>query len=598
MTARPGTGRLRACERASACGSSGEARGRFAARVRAFVDDARAGATAITAAAVTVMTVGASALIIDHVWLVDQRDVLKTAADAAAIAATLEIERQLAANPGISDEDLKKKLYPVAMSYVFRNLRHLPDDRLKKAADTLKVEITALDRAQRTVGVTAKADLGGTLVSRVLPLLGSYEGSGLTVARAGVESETTPVEVVLAIDVSQSMGRTLTDGATQTPWSQKRAESRMDIVKRAAKSLVDILEPDARNRVAVGVVPWHVNVRLDPTAAREWTEKGWAHYPRQRTYPIPWWCNNSGSDCTVSPVVDDLPASAPAGWLGCLDSHRLGAGGTGPSQLPAPRTAKALFATPDGSPFAQSYFPPRGDSGVGGRRYCCTDPVKRASVAFASAREEHCDEAVPEKPASGREEHCYEEQPHLAQDGCAADQPVLHALSTNPDAIKHTIDALAPAAVGSYTFSSYGVLWAQRMLDPAWKRVWGGAVHPADPATPGHASLRKAIVLLTDGQDDAYCGPGDPDCSRTALAVPSAEACARAKARGTEIFVVAAMNPSLVTSDFASALRTCSSEADDNSDGDYVFLNNATPESLETAFTDIAKQLRTVRKVF
>ena len=571
MTARPGTGRLRACERASACGSSGEARGRFAARVRAFVDDARAGATAITAAAVTVMTVGASALIIDHVWLVDQRDVLKTAADAAAIAATLEIERQLAADPNISDEDLKKKLYPVAMSYVFRNLRHLPDDRLKKAADTLKVEITALDRAQRTVGVTAKADLGGTLVSRVLPLLGSYEGSGLTVARAGVESETTPVEVVLAIDVSLSMEKTLEGNPARHFLTGAPLENRMrmSIVKRAAKSLVDILEPDARNRVAVGVVPWHVNVRLAPAAAREWTQKGWAHYPRQRTYPIPWWC--SSSDCTVSPVVDDLPASAPAEWLGCLDSHRLGAGGTGPSQLPAPRTANVLFATPDGSPFAQSYFPPRGDSGKGGRRYLC------------------------EKPASGRQEHCYAEQPRLAQDGCAADQPVLHALSTNPDAIKRAIDVLAP--VGRYTFSSYGVLWAQRMLDPAWKRVWDGAVHPADPATPGHAGLRKAIVLLTDGQDDAYCGPGDPDCSRTALVVPRAEACALAKKQGTEIFVVAAMAPRHVASDFADELRACSSKAD-NPDGAYVFLNNATPESLETAFADIARQLRTVRKVF
>ena len=56
--------------------------------MRRFVSDARAGATAIAAVAVTVMTVGGAALIGDHAWLLDQRDVLKAAADAAGIAAT------------------------------------------------------------------------------------------------------------------------------------------------------------------------------------------------------------------------------------------------------------------------------------------------------------------------------------------------------------------------------------------------------------------------------------------------------------------------------------------------------------------------------
>ena len=562
----------------------------MAARARAFLGDTRAGATAIAAAAVTVMTVGASALIVDHVWLVDQRDVLKTAADAAAIAATLEIERRLAADPDISDEDLKAALHPVAARYVFMNLLYLPEERLERAARTLEVAITDLDRDQRTVAVSAQADLGGTLFSRALPLLGSYEGPEKTVVRAGVEIESTPVEVVLAIDVSYSMSFALGGEVRRRNfWNPGAAlsESRLDIVKRAARSLVDILEPDARNRVAVGVVPWHANVRLGPAAADEWARNGWARYPRRRTYPIPWWCSVSKGlltgeidDCVISPVVDDLPASPPAGWLGCLDSHRLGAGGAGPSRLPD-RTAEALFATPAGSPFAQSYFPPRGDSHTG-THYRCRDASE-----------------MPESPSF----ICYETRQDFAQHLCAADDPVLHALSTDPDAIKSTIDALVPTnllanGTGSLTHSSYGVLWAQRMLEPAWKGVWGGAVHPADPATPGHAGLRKAIVLLTDGEDSPHCGPGgDSDCSRTALVVPRAEACALAKARGTEIFIVAAMKPGHIGSDFESDLRACSSEAD-HPDGDYVFLNNTTPEDLEAAFADIGEQLRTVRRVY
>lgn len=58
-----------------------------------FLRDASGGATAIVAGAVTIMVVGASALLVDHTWLVDQRDVLKSASDAAAVAATIELKR-------------------------------------------------------------------------------------------------------------------------------------------------------------------------------------------------------------------------------------------------------------------------------------------------------------------------------------------------------------------------------------------------------------------------------------------------------------------------------------------------------------------------
>ena len=61
-----------------------------------FLRNTRGGATAITAVAVTIMSVAGAALVTDHLWLVDQRDTLKAAADAAGVAATLELNRQLA----------------------------------------------------------------------------------------------------------------------------------------------------------------------------------------------------------------------------------------------------------------------------------------------------------------------------------------------------------------------------------------------------------------------------------------------------------------------------------------------------------------------
>ena len=50
---------------------------RFLTTLRRFVRSTRAGATAIAAAAVAVMTVGGAVLIVDHQWLVDQRDAMK-----------------------------------------------------------------------------------------------------------------------------------------------------------------------------------------------------------------------------------------------------------------------------------------------------------------------------------------------------------------------------------------------------------------------------------------------------------------------------------------------------------------------------------------
>ena len=55
--------------------------------VSGFLTGTRAGATSIVTAAVAVMSVVGFAFVIDHIWLVDQRDVLKSAADAVLFRA-------------------------------------------------------------------------------------------------------------------------------------------------------------------------------------------------------------------------------------------------------------------------------------------------------------------------------------------------------------------------------------------------------------------------------------------------------------------------------------------------------------------------------
>ena len=50
----------------------------------------------------------------------------------------------------------------------------------------------------------------------------------------------------------------------------------------------DLLDPGAHRRTAVGIVPWHLMVRLDSATEQRWVDNDWALYPRQRHYASPY----------------------------------------------------------------------------------------------------------------------------------------------------------------------------------------------------------------------------------------------------------------------------------------------------------------------
>ena len=250
---------------------------------RRFLGDARGGATALVAAAVAVMTIAGTALVGDHVWLVDQRDVLKNASDSAGIAVTLELNRMLREDPTVSDADLEARLQPLAERYIKLNLRHLPPDRLELAEQMLVVTL-AIDRDAGIVGVQSRTDLGGTLMSAQLPIVGTYSGPSEMRVESKAIRMIGAVEVVLALDVSQSMGSRL-DGSGCC-WGNY-ADRRISIVKNAASTLVGILNPSADAQVAIGVVPWHRAVRLDADAKDRWARNGWARYPSGASTEFP-----------------------------------------------------------------------------------------------------------------------------------------------------------------------------------------------------------------------------------------------------------------------------------------------------------------------
>ena len=534
-------------------------------RIREYIHDTRAGATAIAAAAVTVMAVGATALIVDHNWLVDQRDMLKAAADAGAVAATLELNRRIGSDPGIDDHDLEELLDEVAERYVVLNLNSLSEERLTRALSTLVVKATP-DKSSGTVEVVVTADLGGTIFSRHMPMLGHYEGPESIQTASIVESTNVPVEVVLAIDVSGSMSFGV-DGTTYVPPD----ESRMGVVKEASLALVDLLDPSAHHRIAVGVVPWHVMVRLDRETQERWLDNAWAVYPRTRYYAMPYQAGRGTSP--PEGVTQTLAATAPQAWWGCLNEHRITNGARHADWPPS----NDLLATPETVAFAQAFFPSYEIFAY----ECAADPL----------------------PSNLFRQYCYTEitasegwrqRVKPSQHGCERQGSPLLPLTSNRRRIEEEIDALKP--IGSMTYSTLGVLWAQRMLSPQWKRTWGDGVHPLDPTADGNKGLRKVIVLLTDGEDN-YCGDDAGACVDSELGVDRNEACALVKNAGTEIFVVAAMPPDEISGDLARSLRRCSSEAE-RPGGTYVFINNADAHSLRSAFADIARQLLELRKVY
>ena len=537
-----------------------------------FLRDTRAAATALMAVFVVIMTVGGGALIVDHVWLVDQRDTLKAASNAAVIAATLKMKEVLAADPDIATADLEAALKPVAEGFVLANLTHLSEDRLSRARATLVVEVLP-DESRSTVEVTVQADLGGFLFGTTLPLLSGVDQIESMTTEARVESILAPTEVVLAIDISKSMGKTLEGEDVYG-----NATSRLDIVKQAAKDLVAVLDPTSDNRVAIGLLPWHFLVRLDDTAMSKWDLENWAEYPGSRRYAFAYACTTEG--CTSLDETQDLPDDPGEDWLGCLGEHRVSLDNT--ADLPE---VEDLFDHPSDSAFAQSIFPAQY-----GRAYECLQPPAPDDLGYQDCYGTEDTDVLLVVSEVAPQPHCADVEGTDVDEGDAA--PIF-PLTSDRTAIDAAIDSLEP--LGGGTYSALAVAWGQRLLSHAWNDVWGGGAHPVNPAADGNAGTRKAIVLLTDGEDNR-CGWGDYTCSSRELGFERSVACTAAKKAGTKIFVVAAMHPDEVSTSLGTGLEACSSKADDPA-GTYVFLNNADAASLRAAFADIAKQLLTVRRV-
>ena len=427
---------------------------------RHFLRDTHAGATGIAAAAVTVMAVGGAALLGDHAWLVDQRDVLKTGADAAAVAATLEMTRQLGRQPDMSDEDLASALEQVARRYVEVNLRHLPEDRFARAEETLVVEVAA-DREKGTVEITAEADLGGTLFASRLPLLGEYTGPDAIRVDAGVECTTNVVEVVLALDITASM-----NGKIDGNGGDVDDNHRLKVAIEAAKALVNVLYSGCNEvDLAVGVVPWDKAVRVD--APERWRSNGWVD---------------------MSPYRNDTLATE-SDWAGCVEDRA--------HDLDRLKTSGGLsLALPGGASFPAFLHPDtaRLDPAI------VTDMRERVFDALPAVADALTPAEVETMLAARGDNQWSDplDDPFGPNYQCTG-TPVL-PLTSDSETVVERLEALDDQGLwGGSTSAHVGVTWGRRMLASSWREVWGGETHPVDPAGYPPGEVTKALVLLTDG---------------------------------------------------------------------------------------------------
>ena len=541
-------------------------------QVRRFLADTRA-AVGVTSALITVMFLCGTALIVDHLWLVGQRDTTKNAVDAATLAATLEMQ---SLTGQLSEQD-RTRVASVAKRYALLNiLGNTPSANAAQVRGSLQVDVPA--SAGGRVDLTVRADLGGTLLSE--GLLG-YAGPGSIEQRAGVQPSITPTELVLAIDVSMSMDRDL---AGEYLWGTKE-NSRMEIVKRAALDLLDVLEAAGTGGTApfaVGLVPWHHHVRLGATARASWETNGWATYPTERDYAHP--PAGKRPATPAHPVTQTLPAksSLPSmcgGWAGCLDLR-----------------TSARTALPSASPFVMRYFSPWPSFNApqwyvsfGCQNYTTSQATangwsKAACYDWSRMRYQ----TDNNKCSTGRAYSGNGAPTKLPPQGECSGQPEILPLTTDVAAVRTAIGALAPAA-GS-TNSALGVTWAQRLLTPEWRAVWGGAEHPMESTE--ERTMKKVLVLLTDGEDN------HPDQARSVADASRSTACTAIKEAGVQVFTISAMNTGAAGhGHLAGQLRACSSQSDDP-DGTYVFVNNATPANLAEAFREIGRQLLVMRRVY
>ncbi len=367
-----------------------------------FFRDTRAGAVGLASVFIALMCFAGTAMVTDHTVVVRHRDTLLAAAATASIATTRQMARL---DSGLSQDELVQELKPLAKRYILANL---PEGLRTSAKDTLEVTVTP-SRETGVVDIDASANLGGAIVGRYL------WGSLVTKTRAagGAERVASPVDMVLAIDVTASMNGSI---YTRRGGSVPDKNRRINVVRNAAQLLIDALydQDGDTGHVSVGLVPFNTTVNVGAT--------------RQS------WVNDLGLGHKVIP-------DGFGSWRGCIE-HRAMA-----------NDLDLSLDTPSDKPFTSWFSPSTLTYRTTEREALATE----IGVAVKGENDWSADNAH-----TG-----YKPSPHR---GCPGDEII--PLTTTRATVDQAIANLQTWSGGG-TMTHLGAVWGRRVLASEWRSAWG-----------------------------------------------------------------------------------------------------------------------------
>lgn len=403
------------------------------ARLAGFFGDTR-GALAASSVLVSFLCLTSVAFIADHALLIHHRDVLQAATDSASLVATQQMQELVQEDPDQSEESLATELEPLVKRYILANL---PAGPRQSARDTLAVTVLP-DLETGFVSIESSAAMGGAVVGRHVwgPLVTN------TVAYSGAVRVLAPVDLVLALDVTESMGKSLRR-------EDDLGLTRIEVVREAAIELVGGLyeQTGIPELTSVGLVPFNTTVNVG--AAR--TD----------------WVWDLGLD------YKQIPAGFGP-WRGCVEMRRNDDDLDLSLDLPTQSDRRYKF----GSWFSPStlQYPKRSQADA---------EAAAAGTVVVAENDWSADDPPPPE-----ERDRYERSPHF---GCPRDEII--PLTTNRETVEQAIRNLR-VWYGGGTFGHLGVVWGRRLLADSWRSLWG--------FDPEDTKRQKVLVLLSDGVNGAY----------------------------------------------------------------------------------------------
>ena len=427
---------------------------------------------------VAAMLVGATALPVANVTLKADSQRMEDAATAAGMAATQKLRELQASGESVTEQEQERLLKEEAKLYARLSLLDLPPAARQKALDSLTVSMT-IDSDTQTVQVDLSATLPGRSATQALAALSGAGGTVLPEQSAGrsqIQCVSDKVELVLAIDMTNSMGNVLRqDGVSRTEWPRRRPLA-LDV---AGEMIENIQRLCSNLDLKVGIVPWASSVKVPDGQEKRWQDNDWidrSHFALR------------GADQSVEAQQ----------WGGCLEDRLMDT---------STQRETSMGLTLDTA--EDRHFPPYVYPDT--ERHTKRAEWGRTMQRFIRAQDARGVTGLPDddpdslvQVLGGDNDWSRGGDPNkgCTRVGMIPPRPLMPEDTWLTEALA-TLRTTELTDEG--TLAHLGVTWGRRMLHPAWEAIWdpNGA---ADDAKGGSEkkvdeSVTQVLVLLSDGEN-------------------------------------------------------------------------------------------------